>query len=82
VKVKFTHNQDQVWTSSKEEHPSHYFLPSQHWFAPQEHPTTVVEAQDKHLGLAQVENVFQNFDMLSNRYLIHGKPLNEIYNAK
>ncbi len=45
--VKLIHNQDRVWIYYEQEHLSCYFLPPQHQFAPQEHPTATVKVQNK-----------------------------------
>jgi hypothetical protein len=68
MKVKLAHNQDRVWISFEQEHPSCYFPLPHHLFSFQEHPTTITKAQDKHLGPAQAkEHVFQDFCMLPSK---------------
>ncbi len=78
-KVKLTHNQDRVQTSSAQEHLGCYFLPPLDWFAPLEHPRVIVEVEDTHQGLVLAkEHVFQYFCMLLSIYMLQGKPFNDL----
>ncbi len=64
MQVKFTHNQNQIFTFSGHDHLGWYFPPPQHQFSPKKHPPTVVKAQDKYCGPAQQleKHVFEIFD--------------------
>jgi hypothetical protein len=60
-------------TFSTQEHLGRYFFPPLDWFASQEHPRAVVEAQHTYQGSAQAKkHVFQDFGMFSSSYLLQG----------